>query len=45
MQERGARFRLFWADFEKIGENRIPGKEVDKNVGALSSLIITSFVL
>ena len=25
-QERDARFRLFWADFEKIGENRNPEK-------------------
>jgi hypothetical protein len=25
-QQRDARFRLFWADFEKIGENRNPEK-------------------
>jgi hypothetical protein len=26
MQERDATFRIFWADFEKIGENRNPEK-------------------
>jgi hypothetical protein len=37
-QERDARFRLFRADFEKIGENWIPEKRWVKNVGVLRRL-------